>query len=851
MISGYTHNGMLQEARSLFIACREKNVRTYTILLSGYAKHGFLDEARIIFESMPERNVVSWNALVSGYVQNGELKRARELFDEMPERNISSWNSIITGYCRCGMMREAWDMFHKMDERNNVTWMVMISGYVEIHEYHEAWGVFLLMLRSGVKPDQALLVVGVSAIIGFNHLYLVCSLRTIAIKTGCEKDVVVGTTILNAYTRIGDLDNAFKFFQMMPERNEYSWATMISALSQNDRLDDAAALYDTDSVKGMAARSTMISAYARKGKIYEARKIFDEIVNPSVVTWNAMLTGYALNGKLEEAKEMFLRMPVKNSTSWAAIISCCVQNGRHREALNFFAELHKTGGIPSQSGFASALLACASIGDLEVGRQIHSLTIKTRCQHCPFVGNVLISMYAKRNNMEDVSQPFKTVRVGDDISWNPLIAGFSENGMLDDALKSFQKMPKQDTVSWTTIISAYVQAEQGENGLKMFLDMLATGIKPNDITITSLVSACGSLGATKLGEQFHALILKYGFDSCLCVCNSLISMYFKCGSLDGLYVFKEMPERDIVTWNAVLTGCAHSGLGTEAIKFFDQMEAAGVSPNEISFLGLLGACSHAGLVEKGWAYFNSMSRDYGITPMVYHYTCVVDILGRSGQLYEAEHLINNMPVRPDYVIWDALLAACRIHQNMKLSLRIADKLLQLGNLTSGTYTLLSNIYASQGMWNKVGEVRELLKDRGIKKEPAISWIHIKNRLHSFLSGDKTHENIEEIHSALGEYYKHFRSTGYVVDTNHVLHDVEEEEKQTELLYHSEKLAVAYGVLHAPNGAPIQIMKNIRTCGDCHSFMKFMSTVTDRKIIIRDGNRFHHIQNGSCSCGDYW
>jgi pentatricopeptide repeat protein len=851
MISVYTQNGLLHEAQTLFNAFHGKNVRTWTILLTGYAKFGLVNEARMLFDAMPERNVVSWNAMMSGYVENGDLRSARELFNEMPERNVVSWNSMITGYCNCGMIREAYELFEKMGERNLVSWMVMISGFFETNEYGKAWCLFLMMMRSGMRPDQAILIVALSAIKGLNDLELLECLRTVAIKTGYDGDVVVGTAILDAYTRNGSLDNAIKFFEIMPNRNEYSWTTMIAAFAQYDRFDNAIDFYERDPAKNVAARATIITAYAQKGRMYEARRIFYEICNPNVVMWNAMVAGYAQNGMLEEAKDIFLRIPVRSAASWAAMISGFVQNGQSREALELFAELHRSGNVPNHSSFTSALFACANSADFERGRQIHSLTIKTRCQFNSFVGNGLISMYGKCTNIEDVSQVFSTMFVRDTVSWNSLISRLSENCMLDDARKTFEKMPKQDVVSWTAIISAYEQAGQGDVAFEFFLDMLARGMRPNQITVTSLLSACASLGAIKLGQQVHAFTYKLGINSCLSLCNALITMYFKCGSLDSLCVFEEMPDRDIVTWNAVLGGCAQNGQGTKAVEIFEQMEASGVIPNEISFLGVLCACGHSGLVDKGWAYFTSMSQDYGITPLVYHYTCMVDLLGRAARLSEAEALIQNMPAEPDLVIWEVLLGACRIHRNMELGQRIAERLFQMGTMRSGAYVLLSNIYASQGMWDKVLEIRQAMKDRGVSKEPGISRIEIKNKLHYFLMGDKTHHEIGEIHSTLKNLYSRFRETGYVPDTNFVLHDVEEEQKQDELLYHSEKLAVAYGILRVPNGTPIQIMKNLRTCGDCHSFMKFVSDITKRKIVIRDGSRFHHFRDGLCSCGDYW
>ncbi|XP_057471611.1 pentatricopeptide repeat-containing protein At4g02750-like [Actinidia eriantha] len=851
MISGYSQNGRLDEARVFFDTFAGKNVRTWTAMLTGYAKHGQIEEARWVFESMPERNIVAWNAMVSGYVQNGDLYNARRVFDEMPERNVASWNSIVTGYCRCGLMGEARELFDQMHERNPVSWMVMISGYAEINGFNEAWDVFVRMHRSDFRPDQSIFVVAISAVTGLNDFELIGNLRTLAMKTGHERDIVVGTAILNVYTRSGCLDDAVQFFELMPERNEYSWTSMIAAFSQCERFNDAIALYNRVPKKGVSTQTAIMTAYAQSGRIGEARRIFNEIPTPYVIAWNAMVAGYAQNGMLEEAKALFLQMPIRNSASWAAMIAGLVHNGRSKEALELLAELHRSGAVPSHSSFTSALSACANNGAIEMGKQIHSLSIKAGCQFNSYVGNGLISMYAKCKNIEDVSQVFSRMRQRDTVSWNSLITGLSENCLLDDARNTFEKMSKRDVVSWSAIISAYVQAGHGEVALQLFLDMNAHGIRPNELSVTSILSTCGSLGSAKLGEQLHALIHKFGFDSFTCVGNSLVTMYFKCGFEDGFTVFEEMGEQDIVTWNAILAGCAQNGFGNEAVKIFEKMKAKGIAPDQISFLGLLCACSHSGLVDEGLGYFNSMIRDYGIMPQIHHYTCMVDLLGRAGRFSEAESLIEKMPMEPDLVIWDALLAACRIHCNTELGQRVAERLIQMGTQKYGPYVLLANLYASQGMRDKVGEVQKLMFNRGVSKEPGLSWIQIKSELHYFLTGDKTNKLIKEIQSVLKEFYGNFQASGCVPSPNFVLHDTEEEQNQNELLYHSEKLAVTFGILNTPNGTPIRIMKNLRICGDCHNFVKYMSKVTRRKIVIQNGNRFHHFCEDSCSCRNYW
>ncbi|XP_020253157.1 pentatricopeptide repeat-containing protein At4g02750-like [Asparagus officinalis] len=852
MIFGYSQHGLLDQAHSLFDSFSGRNTRTWTILVSGYAKAGRLDEARELFNSMPDQNPVSWNAMISGYVQNGSIRNARELFDEMPERNCESWNAMVTGYCRECMMEEARGLFELMPEKNLVSWTVMISGYVRVSKFVEGWRIFRRMIDRGFRPDQSSFAAAVNAVVGVHDLCLLENFRTLAIKTGFEADVVIGTATLNAYTRYSQgLDLAKKFFGGMKEVNDYTWSTMISALSHVGRLDDAASVFECDPEKSIASMTAMLTGYAQHGRIEEARFLFDQIQNPNVVSWNAMIAGYSQNGMLDEAKKLFDGMPVRNPVSWAAMISGFAQNGRSEEALEFLIELHRLGMLPSPSSFTSGFSACAAAGAIEIGRQLHSLAIKVGSQFNSFVNNGLITMYAKCKNIGDVNQVFRWMRTKDSISWNSMITALAQNYMLEDAKNVFEKMPHRDVVSWSAVISAYDQAEQGNEAFELFRRMLAEGTLPNSLTMTSLLSASGNLGIVKLGRQIHCLACKLGNNLNLIVGNSLITMYWKCGCVDSFSVFYEMRERDTITWNSILAGCSQHGFGREAIEIFEKMKAEGVSPNQITFVNVLSACSHAGLVDEGWRYFKSMSKDYSLMPLKNHYACIVDLLGRAGHLYETEAFIENMPIEPDSVVWAALLGACRIHQNVELGRRVAERLFEMEPQYSAHYVLLSNIYASLKMWDEVEEVRKLMRLRGVKKEPGCSWMQIKNKMHVFITNDKQHEQIKEIHRKLKDLYDWLRGSGYVPDTKFVLHDLEEEQKENVLLYHSEKLAVAYALLATPEGTPIQILKNLRICGDCHTFFSFVSKVTSREIDIRDGNRFHHFRNGVCTCGDYW
>ncbi|KAK1322958.1 Pentatricopeptide repeat-containing protein [Acorus calamus] len=519
---------------------------------------------------MPERNVVSWNAMVSAYAKNGRLEEARAVFDAMPERDVASWNAMLTGYCHASLMEDARELFEGMGERDIASWTVLMSGYVRIEDYAKAWEAFRRMRSDDglLCPDRPSFVAVVSALTGLGDVKLLENLRTLAIKTGCEADVVMGTATLNAYTRMGELDSAVAFFEAMPEKNGFAWSTVISALARFGRLDEAIELFDRDPDKTVESRTSMLAGYAQNGRVREARSLFDGMPVPGIVSWNAMIAGYAQNGMMGDAMGLFERMPRRNNVSWAVMIAGCAQNGRPGEALRLLSELHRLGAVPSHSCFTSAIFACANMGAREMGRQTHALAIKAgAAKNNPYIANSLITMYTNCGDGEEARRVFGQMRSRDTVSWNALIAGLSLHSMVEEARVAFERMPRRDIVSWTSIISAYARTGTGFEAFELFQRMLRSGVEPNAPAIMSILSFCSNFGATKLGLQVHSLVFRLGLDSEVFVGNALVGMYFRCGCVDSFKVFDEMDERDIVTWNSMLSGCAHNGLGREAIDY--------------------------------------------------------------------------------------------------------------------------------------------------------------------------------------------------------------------------------------------------------------------------------------------
>ncbi|CAI0431507.1 unnamed protein product [Linum tenue] len=424
-----------------------------------------------------------------------------------------------------------------------------------------------------------------------------------------------------------------------------------------------------------------------------------------------------------------------------------------------------------------------------------------------------------------------------------------------EAHKVFDEMPHKDTVSWNVLISSFLRNKRTRDVLGVFDSMVRDefGCKPDDVTCLFLLQACADLGALEFGDKVRNYMEENGYGDAIKLCNSLISMYSRCGCLDQAYeVFNRMREKNVVTWSAMISGLAMNGHGRGALEAFRQMGQAGVPPDDQTFTGLLSACSHCGLLDEGMLFFETMTKQYGIKPNIHHYGCIADLMGRVGKLDQAYELIMSMKeLKPDSALWRTLLGACRIHHNVTLGETVVGHLVELKAQEAGDYVLLLNIYSSVGDWEKVKDTRRFMKERGIQTSLGCSSIIVKGVVHEFLVDDVSHSRKEEIYTTMDEINKQLKIAGYVADITSELHNLDEEEKGHALSYHSEKLAMAFGILATPPGTTIRIAKNLRTCVDCHEFAKALSWVYNRVVVIRDRNRFHHFREGRCSCDDFW
>ncbi|XP_057732127.1 pentatricopeptide repeat-containing protein At1g25360 [Arachis stenosperma] len=746
------------------------------------------------------------NRLIDVYCKSSNICYARQLFDEIPKPDIAARTTLVAAYSSMGNIRLAKEVFYAtpLRIRDTVSYNSMITAYSRNRDGHSAVRLYKEMRVEGFVPDPFTFASVLSALSLIADEERHCQqLHCEVIKWGVGCVVSVCNALMSAYVNCASsplvvsssvMAASRTLFDEMEERDELSW-------------------------------TTIVAGYVRNGDLCAGRKLLDGMTEKIVVVWNAMISGYVHHGLYDEAFELFRKM--------------------------------QSMGIKlDEYAYTSIISATSNAGLFRLGRQVHAYILRTELQPSEHfilsVNNALITFYTKHGKLVEAKEIFNKMPIRDLISWNSILSACVNARHIEEANSIFKEMPERSPLAWTVMISGLAQNGFGEEGLKLFNQMKLEGLEPCDYAYAGAITSCAVLGSLDNGQQLHSQLLRLGHDSSLSASNALITMYARCGLVESAYdVFLTMPYVDSVSWNAMIAALAQHGRGVEAIQLYEQMLKEEILPDRITFLTILSACSHAGLVKEGRHYFDTMCTSYGITPGEDHYARLIDLLCRAGMFLEAKSVTESMPFEPGAPIWEALLAGCRIHGNIDLGIQVAEQLFELMPQHDGTYIILSNMYATLGQWDEVARVRKLMKERGVKKEPGCSWIVVENMVHVFLVDDAVHPEVLSVYRYLEQLVIEMRKLGYVPDTKFVLHDMESEHKEYALSTHSEKLAVVYGIMKISPGAPIRVFKNLRICGDCHNAFKFISRVVKREIVVRDRKRFHHFKNGECSCGDYW
>ena len=507
---------------------------------------------------------------------------------------------------------------------------------------------------------------------------------------------------------------------------------------------------------------------------------------------------------------------------------------------------------PDSVILCTVLSACGHAGNLSYGKTIHEFVKDDGYAINSHLQTALINMYANCGAMDLAREIYNGLSSKHLIVSTAMLSGYAKLGMVKDARFIFDQMIERDLVCWSAMISGYAESDQPQEALKLFDEMLQKRIVPDQITMLSVISACSHVGALAQANWIHTCVDRSGFGRALSVNNALIDMYAKCGNLvKAREVFENMPRKNVISWSSMINAFAMHGNADSAINLFHRMKEENIEPNGVTFIGVLYACGHAGLVEEGEKLFSSMINEHGISPTCEHYGCMVDLYCRANFMTKAVELIETMPFAPNVIIWGSLMSACQVHGEAELGEFAAKRLLELEPDHDGALVVLSNIYAKEKRWNDVGLIRKSMSYKGISKEKASSRIEINNEVHMFMMADRYHKRSDEIYEKLDEVVSKLKLVGYKPSTSGILIDLEEEDKKELVLWHSEKLAVCYGLISRRKELCIRIVKNLRICEDCHSFMKLVSKVYQIEIIVRDRTRFHHCSGGICSCRDYW
>ncbi|CAK9139151.1 unnamed protein product [Ilex paraguariensis] len=652
-----------------------------------------------------------------------------------------------------------------------------------------------------------------------NHLK---SLHVHLLRTGLhQSSFAVGNFITHCAT-LGLMGYATQLFDNMFEPNSFVWNTMIRGFQQNQEPRNALLYFDRMRVQYVKPDRFTYPFIVRActdlmdfcGGLCVHGQLFKFGVALDVFVGTSMIEFYSGFGDMKLAKDVFDELIVKDTVAWTAVISGFVNNG----------------------------------GDMERARELFDKMPNKDV----VVWNTMISGYVKVRDVEVAKMLFDRAPVKDILMYNTILGGYARNGDMEVMLWFFNDMPKRDLVSWNTVIGGFVRCRRISEAMKHFHQMQMENVNPNEVTVVSILSACAQVGALDMGKWLHSCIDRSKLGLNVVVETALVDMYSKCGDLESAqYVFDKMLERDAVAWNAMIIGFSLNGQSRNALEFFYRMKNEAVMPNDVTILGVLCACVHAGLVDEGQKFFDSMSQELGLTPKLEHYGCMVDLLGRAGLLDKAYDLIQSMPLAPHTGVWGALLGACKIHGNVELAERAIEHLIQLDPEDGGYLAIMSNIYANAGRWNDVAKLRKWVKQKGICKLRGCSSIEIDGEIHEFGVEEKIHPRAKEIYDMIDEIYERLRLAGHVASTNEVYFDVEEEEKEKALFFHSEKMAVAFGLIATEKSTVIRVTKNLRICADCHAAIKLISQIFNREIVIRDRSLFHHFKGGSCSCGDYW
>ncbi|KAL9245515.1 hypothetical protein vseg_019159 [Gypsophila vaccaria] len=785
LIDMYAKCGDLRSSRSVFDAMSERDVVSWTALVVAYMVHGLVDEAVDTFRRMEsdgeKGDSIAWNALMFGFAYNGEIDLAFGTLEEMQEKglrpNVNTWNGIISGCCQ--------------------------NGY-----YEDAIDTYIKMFSNSLTPNVVTIVSILPACSGLEDVELGEVIHGHAVKLGLSRNTHIDGSLIGMYCKCHRIDCAESIFSRLKHKNSAICNEMIAGYISEGDVKAALKLFQSMKAFGLKpdeiTYNTILAAHVRDGRKNETYELLYEMLetglHPNVVTFNILISGYQQSGHSMESLRFFQAMQYPYSGG-------------------FHSSLIRKPIQPNTVTMTSALAACADLGSLRHGKELHSYVVRNGFESNSFVSGALVDMYSKCDE-------------------------------LDLATEVFWRTKDKNTVMWNTLIAGYINKRGIYEGFGLFNRMLEEGSNPSPVTFNILLPVCGEVGALRFGTEIHGYLLKGLLDdSSRYLTSALIDMYAKCGSIrDAKWVFDSETDKDTAVWNAMISSFAAHGMTRNAFALFEQMLTSGTVPDGKTFTAVLSACARDGSILEGWKYFTLMSTNFRISPSLEHYTCMVGAMGTAGLLEEALELMRQMPFDPDACVWATLLRACRTHSNPVIGEQAARALFELEPDNASNYILLSNIYAASGLWNSSKILRNLVNKSKTMTVTECSSISIGSKLHAFERGMDSSQSLDRAMEIWVKLADEIRVAGHSVQ-DPVL--VNEDDSDLCSCSHTEKLAICLGVISLSQSQPIRVSKNLRMCFDCHVAAKLISDIVGREIFVKDVSFYHHMKNGACSCQDRW
>lgn len=647
--------------------------------------------------------------------------------------DVFTANNIINGYIKSSELVIAHNLFAEMPDRDSASWNTMVAGYVNSGDFSSAWELFNSMKRSGLGFDGYSFSSILKGIACNGFLFVGKQVHSDVIKRGYGENIYSCSALLDMYAKCSMVEEARKVFNYMPARNSVSWNALIAGYVEIRDLDSCFQLLkQMERYEGVhlddGTFSPLLTLFDDP-KFYRLlshvhAKVLKSGLDFRNTVLNAMITSYSECGSLDDARRVFDNaVGYRDLVSWNSMLGACLQHDEFELAFLLFLEMEQYGVGHDIYTYTSILSACNGETQGVQGKPLHALVVKRGLEKLTSVSNSLVSMYLKSN------------RLG-----------------IEDALKVFENMEIRDSVSWNSILTGLSQTGQSEDALKIFVQMLSDCLEIDHYAFSAALRSCSDLATLQSGQQVHALVMKSGFETNEYITSALIFMYFKCGILeDARKAFQSSGENNsTIAWNSIMFAYAHHGQAEVALELFFLMVEKKIKLDHISFVAVLTACSHSGLVEEGQCFLNSMESHYGIPPRMEHYACAIDLLGRAGRLNEVKEVIKEMPFEPDVMVWKTLLGACRACGDIEMAKEVARLLLELEPKEHCTYVLLSDMYGYFSQWDEIASVKRLMRDRGVRKIPGWSWIEVAHNIHGFNARDHSHPHCQEVYRMLDE-----------------------------------------------------------------------------------------------------